>query len=41
VDTAEVGRAVAEAGLGVYEMSTHRPALEDVFLSLTADGDRS
>jgi ABC-2 type transport system ATP-binding protein len=41
VDTAEVGRAVAEAGLVVYEMSTHRPALEDVFLSLTADGDRS
>ncbi len=41
VGTEAVGRAVAEAGLIVYEMSTHRPALEDVFLSLTAeDGDR-
>jgi ABC-2 type transport system ATP-binding protein len=41
VGTEAVGRAVAEAGLVVYEMSTHRPALEDVFLSLTAkEGDR-
>jgi ABC-2 type transport system ATP-binding protein len=41
VDTEAVGLAVAAAGLVVYEMSTHRPALEDAFLSLTAeDGDR-
>ncbi len=41
VGTEAVGRAVAEAGLVVYEMSTHRPALEDAFLSLTAEeGDR-
>jgi ABC-2 type transport system ATP-binding protein len=41
VGTEAVGRAVAAAGLVVYEMSTHRPALEDAFLSLTAeDGDR-
>ena len=42
VDTEAVGLAVARAGLVVYEMSAHRPALEDVFLSLTAEnGDRS
>jgi ABC-2 type transport system ATP-binding protein len=41
VDTEAVGRAVAEAGLVVYEMSAHRPALEDAFLALTSDeGDR-
>jgi ABC-2 type transport system ATP-binding protein len=41
VDTEVVGRAVAEAGLVVYEMSAHRPALEDAFLALTSDeGDR-
>ena len=37
VDTQVVGQAVAEAGLVVYEMSTHRPALEDAFLALTTD----
>ncbi|HET6531695.1 MAG TPA: ATP-binding cassette domain-containing protein [Actinoplanes sp.] len=37
VDTEVVGRAVAEAGLVVYEMSADRPALEDAFLSLTTD----
>jgi ABC-2 type transport system ATP-binding protein len=36
-DTEVVGRAVAEAGLVVYEMSAHRPALEDAFLALTTD----
>jgi len=42
VGTEAVGQAVAQAGLVVYEMSAHRPALEDVFLSLTAEnGDRS
>jgi hypothetical protein len=28
---------VAEAGLVVYEMSAQRPALEEVFLTLTTD----
>jgi ABC-2 type transport system ATP-binding protein len=37
VDTEVVGQAVAEAGLVVYEMSGHRPALEDAFLALTTD----
>ena len=37
VDTEVVGQAVAEAGLVVYEMSAHRPALEDAFLALTTD----
>jgi ABC-2 type transport system ATP-binding protein len=37
VDTELVGQAVAEAGLVVYEISAHRPALEDAFLALTAD----
>jgi ABC-2 type transport system ATP-binding protein len=37
VDTEAVGQAVAEAGLVVYEMSGHRPALEDAFLALTTD----
>jgi ABC-2 type transport system ATP-binding protein len=37
VDTQMVGQAVAEAGLVVYEMSAHRPALEDAFLALTTD----
>jgi ABC-2 type transport system ATP-binding protein len=37
-DTEVVGRAVAEAGLVVYEMSAHRPALEDAFLALTDEG---
>jgi ABC-2 type transport system ATP-binding protein len=37
VDTEMVGQAVAEAGLVVYEMSAHRPALEDAFLALTTD----
>jgi ABC-2 type transport system ATP-binding protein len=37
VDTEVVGRAVAEAGLVVYEMSAHRPALEEAFLALTTD----
>ena len=37
VDTEVVGQAVARAGLVVYEMSAHRPALEDAFLALTAD----
>ena len=42
VGTEAVGQAVAQAGLVVYEMSAQRPALEDVFLSLTAEnGDRS
>jgi ABC-2 type transport system ATP-binding protein len=36
-DTEVVGRAVAEAGLVVYEMSAQRPALEEVFLTLTTD----
>jgi ABC-2 type transport system ATP-binding protein len=36
-DTEVVGRAVAEAGLVVYEMSAQRPALEQVFLTLTTD----
>ena len=34
-----VGQAVAEAGLVVYEMSTHGADLEDVFLALT-EGSR-
>ncbi len=37
VGTEVVGQAVAEAGLVVYEMSAHRPALEDAFLALTGD----
>ena len=37
VDTEVVGRAVAEAGLVVYEMSAQRPALEEAFLALTTD----
>jgi ABC-2 type transport system ATP-binding protein len=37
VDSEVVGQAVAEAGLVVYEMSAHRPALEDAFLTLTTD----
>jgi ABC-2 type transport system ATP-binding protein len=37
VDTEAVGQAVAEAGLVVYEISGHRPALEDAFLALTTD----
>ena len=37
VDTEVVGEAVAAAGLVVYEMSGHRPALEDAFLALTRD----
>jgi ABC-2 type transport system ATP-binding protein len=37
VDTEVVGRAVAEAGLVVYEMSAQRPALEEAFLTLTTD----
>jgi ABC-2 type transport system ATP-binding protein len=40
VGTEDVGRAVAEAGLVVYEMTGQRPALEDAFLALTAE-DRS
>jgi ABC-2 type transport system ATP-binding protein len=37
VDAEVVGQAVAEAGLLVYEMSGHPPALEDAFLALTTD----
>jgi ABC-2 type transport system ATP-binding protein len=37
VGTEVVGQAVAQAGLVVYEMSAHRPALEDAFLALTGD----
>jgi ABC-2 type transport system ATP-binding protein len=37
VGTEVVGQAVAQAGLVVYEMSAHRPALEDAFLTLTGD----
>ena len=37
VDTEVVGRAVAEVGLVVYEMSAQRPALEEAFLALTTD----
>ena len=37
VDTEMVGQAVAEAGVVVYEMSAHRPALEDAFLALTTE----
>jgi ABC-2 type transport system ATP-binding protein len=40
VDTEVVGRAVAEAGLVVYEMSAQRPALEEAFLALTDEGSR-
>jgi ABC-2 type transport system ATP-binding protein len=40
VDTEVVGQAVAEAGLVVYEMSAHRPALEDAFLALTTDEEQ-
>ena len=40
VETEVVGRAVAEAGLVVYEMSAHRPALEDAFLALTQGDPR-
>ena len=40
VGTEVVGQAVAEAGLVVYEMSAHRPALEDAFLALTGDEGR-
>ena len=39
VGTEVVGQAVSEAGLVVYEMSTHRAALEDTFLALT-EGSR-
>lgn len=35
--TETVGAAVAEAGLVVYEMTAHRPDLEDAFLALTDD----
>ncbi|HEU4347874.1 MAG TPA: ATP-binding cassette domain-containing protein [Actinoplanes sp.] len=37
VETELVGQAVAEAGLVVYEISAHRPALEDAFLALTTE----
>jgi ABC-2 type transport system ATP-binding protein len=37
VGTEVVGRAVAEAGVVVYEMSAQRPDLEDAFLALTGD----
>ncbi|HYT24870.1 MAG TPA: ATP-binding cassette domain-containing protein [Actinomycetota bacterium] len=37
VDTEAVGRAVAEAGVVVYEMRLERPDLEAAFLELTAD----
>jgi hypothetical protein len=37
VDTEVVGEAVAAAGLVVYEMSGHGPALEAAFLALTTD----
>ena len=37
VSTEVVGRAVAEAGVVVYEMTAQRPDLEDAFLALTAD----
>jgi ABC-2 type transport system ATP-binding protein len=37
VDTETVGQAVAEAGVVVYEMSAHRPDLEDAVLALTTD----
>ena len=37
VGTEVVGRAVAEAGVVVYEISAQRPDLEDAFLALTAD----
>jgi ABC-2 type transport system ATP-binding protein len=42
IGTDTMGQAVADAGLVVYEMSAHQPALEDVFLALTSDdGSRS
>jgi ABC-2 type transport system ATP-binding protein len=37
VDAAEVGRAVASAGLLVYEMKAEQPDLEAAFLALTSD----
>ena len=37
----EVGRLVARSGLVVYEMSLVQPNLEDVFLELTTDHERS
>jgi ABC-2 type transport system ATP-binding protein len=37
----DVGRAVAQSGLVVYEMSRVQPNLEDVFLELTADPEGS
>ena len=37
----EVGRAVAESGVVVYEMQMDRPLLEDVVLELTRGGGES
>jgi ABC-2 type transport system ATP-binding protein len=37
VDASEVGRAIASAGLLVYEMQVEQPDLEAAFLSLTSD----
>jgi ABC-2 type transport system ATP-binding protein len=40
VDAAEVGQAVAAAGLLVYEMRVEQPDLEAAFLALTSDAGR-
>jgi ABC-2 type transport system ATP-binding protein len=41
VTTEDVGRAVAQAGIVVYEMSLVQPNLEDVFLDLTRSRSES
>jgi ABC-2 type transport system ATP-binding protein len=41
VDPETVGKAVAQAGLVVYEMTAQQPALEDAFLALTGDKRRA
>jgi ABC-2 type transport system ATP-binding protein len=39
--TEAVGRAVAGAGIAIYEMRAERLSLEDVFLTMTTQGDPS
>ena len=43
VDTAQapaINRALVEAGIAVSELYAQQASLEDVFLELTANGDR-